>query len=200
MACFFLIRHGQATETGIFLSGRKPGVHLSAAGQAQAQALPQRLAGVNLQHLVCSPMERTRETAQPLSDTSGLPIQISPLLIEVDFGDWTGRSLADLESDAAWREWNRFRSGLRIPGGEMMIEVQSRMLLQVEQLFRAHPDGNFALFSHGDPLKTILLHFLGAPLNEIERLELSPASISLLELHPGGARVLCINSTGSLVF
>lgn len=58
-----LVRHGQTPTTGKVLPGRAPGLHLADAGRAQAALVAERLAGIEIAALYCSPLERTVETA-----------------------------------------------------------------------------------------------------------------------------------------
>ena len=61
-------------------------------------------------------------------------MQIADELNELDFGDWTNQKLTDLHALEEWRQFNRFRSGSRVPNGEAMIEVQCRLLRLIERL------------------------------------------------------------------
>jgi probable phosphoglycerate mutase len=133
------------------------------------------------------------ETARPLSDKTGLKIETSPALIEIDFGDWTGLEFNQLEKTPTWREWNLFRSTTRIPNGEMMAEVQTRMICELQRIRAENRCARIAVFSHGDPIRASLMHFLGMPLDFVHRLEISPASISVLTLDDFGAQICRLN-------
>ena len=124
-----------------------------------AAELVQRLAGEKIDAIYSSPLERARETAAPLAEVRGLSVQIAPALLEIDFGDWTGCSLEDLRTREEWKRFVAFQSSVRIPGGESMAEVQSRMVGFVQRLAHEHPDSTLALFSHGDPLRTVLVFY-----------------------------------------
>jgi broad specificity phosphatase PhoE len=190
---FYLIRHASTDVIGHTLAGRQPGVHLNEAGRLETARLAQSLARKRIAHLVCSPLERARETAAPLALQLGLEPQISEALNEIDFGDWTGGTIAELESVEAWKQWNVFRSGNRIPNGETMLEVQSRMVAEIERLRCQFTGQAVALVSHGDPLRAALVYFLGAALEHVQRIEVSPASVSVLTISDWGAQVRCMN-------
>jgi probable phosphoglycerate mutase len=119
-------------------------------------------------------------------------------LTEVDFGEWTGRALASLEGDPVWRLYNTQRGRCAIPGGETMLGTQARVVGELERLHRLHPEGAVAVVSHGDVLRAAVLHYLGVPLDLFERVELEPASVSVVHLGPAGPRVLLLNDTGHL--
>lgn len=194
MTTFYLIRHGSNDFFQHTLVGRKPGIHLNDAGRREAVALADALAGERIDAILTSPLERCRETAEPLAKKLGLTVEIAEALNEVAFGEWTGRTFAELDALTAWKQWNAFRSGGRVPGGETMLEVQSRMIALVQKLRAERPDQRVALFSHGDPLRTVLLYFLGTPLEFIRRIELSPASVSVLCVGDWDAQFRCINA------
>jgi probable phosphoglycerate mutase len=145
-----------------------------------------------------SPLERAIETAGPFARRKGLSVQVAPGLNEIDFGDWTGRTLAELEQLPGWRAFNTFRSGTRIPGGEMAAEVLTRASREIERLRAAHPSPTdiVALVSHGDVIRAVVAHALGSPPDLFQRIELSPASVSVLLVDTYGSRVLLLNSTG----
>src|SRR6478735_11376384 len=69
-----LVRHGQTPTTGSVLPGRAPGLHLSDRGREQAERVAERLAGLRVDALYSSPMERARETAEPTAVRTGLAV------------------------------------------------------------------------------------------------------------------------------
>jgi broad specificity phosphatase PhoE len=197
MTTFLLIRHAHCDPLGQAIAGRAEGVHLNARGRREALALGQRLSPLELAAVYSSPLERAVETATPISESQGLPIEPAPGMIEVDFGEWTGRSLAELDGLPQWKAFNSFRSGTRIPGGECAAEVLARALAELQRIGREHPDAQelVAIVSHADVLRAVIAHFLGIPTDLYHRIELSPASVSVLALEPWGSRLLLLNST-----
>jgi probable phosphoglycerate mutase len=113
-------------------------------------------------------------------------------------GDWEGMTIQELHQREDWRRFNAFRSGVRAPGGELMLETQTRMVRQLDALREQHPGECIAVVSHADPLRASLAHFLGLPLDLILRFEISPASVSVVELSDWAPRILCINETGDI--
>ena len=114
-------------------------------------------------------------------------------LAEIDYGDWTGRSLDDLRQLETWKHWNAFRSGTRVPGGEAMLGVQARAVGEMLRLAGEHPAACLALVSHGDVIKAALLYGLGLPIDAYGRFEVEPASISTLVVGEWGSKVLRLN-------
>jgi probable phosphoglycerate mutase len=144
---------------------------------------------------VSSPLERARETAEPLASALSLPVQTDDSFLEVLFGEWEGKPIAELELDPRWRLYNTFRSGTRAPGGELASEMQSRFVAGIERLRTAHPDETIVIVSHADPIRTALAYYLGMPLDFVQRLEIRPASVSEVEVNEWGPRVLALNRT-----
>jgi broad specificity phosphatase PhoE len=193
MTTFLLIRHGLTDAVGRLMTSHTAGVHLNATGRDQAAGLPARVGNAPIAAIYASPLERARETAQPIADARGLRIDIEPRLIEVDFGGWTGRRFADMTRDPHWQLYNTFRGVSRPPDGEGLIDVQQRAVGALLDMVDRHPNQRVAVVSHADTLRAILLYFLGMPVDFVLRLDLSPARISVLELGAGAPRVLQVN-------
>ena len=193
MSTFYLIRHGMVATVGHSIAGRQPGVHLTEEGVQQAEAVAERLAREPIRSIYTSPLERARETARPLADRLGLAAVVSDEIAELDFGNWTGRTMDELEQIPRWKLYNSFRSGTQMPGGEWMLQVQSRAVLFLQRLREQFPDEHVAIVSHGDVIRAVLLYYLGMPLDFVLRLEVTPGSVSVLRLEEYGPQVLAMN-------
>jgi probable phosphoglycerate mutase len=145
-----------------------------------------------------SPLERAIETSEPIARRHGLAPQPVEDLGEVHMGEWEGLSFAELEPRQDWRNFNTNRSGARPPGGEMMTEVQTRMIRQIRCLQERHPGDTLAMVSHSDPLRSVVAYYLGIPLDLMLRFEIAPASVTVVEVAEWGPRVLCLNETGDV--
>ncbi|HEX5385271.1 MAG TPA: histidine phosphatase family protein [Gemmatimonadales bacterium] len=196
MTTFLLVRHAHCDSVRRRLAGRAAGVHLSAAGRAEAERLAARLSSVPLDAIVSSPLERARETAEAIAADRGVEAQVSAALTELDFGAWTGAEIELLAPDPLWQRFNQFRGTTRPPGGELMLEAQSRAVAELERLGATFPDGRVVVVSHLDVLRAVLCHYLGIPLDHFLRLELAPASVSTLEMTRGGPRLVELNAGG----
>ena len=138
-------------------------------------------------------MQRAVETATPIAERLGLTVEAEPGVEEIDFGSWMGATFEELRKREGWSTWNRFRSQAAAPGGEAIIDVQARAVGAVRRARAAHPGCEIVLVSHADVVKSILLHFLGMPLDLMRRIDIQPASRSVIELHDEDAKVLAIN-------
>lgn len=200
VAIVLLIRHGRtrANADGV-LAGRAPGVALDEAGIAQARGLASRLAGVPLTAVVHSPLERCARTAAHLVDgRDDTQVHVDDRLVECDYGDWTGRALAALAKEPLWATIMRSPSQVTFPGGEAMAAMAARGVAAVaEWSTRVGPAGTVAIVSHGDVIKAILSHALGQPFDHVQRIAISPGSLSVLRMGDGVPMVLRMNDTGA---
>src|SRR2546423_5146392 len=176
MPILLLIRHAATEATGRSLTGWTPGVHLSENGRDQARALAERLTPVPVAAVYSSPLERCLETAEPVAGQKRLSVTTADDLGEVRYGDWTGRSLAQLSRTRLWRVVQHSPSNARFPNGESLLEVQERAAREVGRIAATHPRGVVAAFSHGDVIRLLLAHYAGVHLDLFQGLVVSPAS------------------------
>ena len=195
MRLLLLLRHAVTEHTGSRLSGWLPGLHLSEAGREQAGALAGRLAPVPLDAIYTSPLERCQETAAPLAEAKGLKVETLEDVIEVRYGDWTGRTLKELAREPLWKVVQATPSAARFPDGESIFEMQARAVLAVERLREAHPKQTVAVCSHADVIKAVVCHYLGMHLDLFQRLVVSPASLTAIAFGPAPYLVR-LNDTG----
>ncbi len=198
MTTFLLIRHAVPDLAPNTLAGRMPGIHLSSQGEQQALRLAGRLACLPIDAVYSSPLERALLTAEPLAEHVHCEVQCCDSFADIEYGEWSGKHFDELNGDARWRNWNEFRSGAPLPGGGMMLEVQVRAVLALEELRRRHADKVVAVVSHGDVIKALIAHYLGIPLDLLQRVEISPASFSVLAIYDWGARMIRLNDTGDV--
>ena len=194
-----LVRHGETPTTGKLLPGRAKGLHLSETGRAQAEAVAQRLAVLpRIDAIYASPLERTRETAQPIAAARRLRITADKGLLEADIGDWTGMELKAAAKTPEWKAVHAYPSGFRFPGGESFPEMQQRIVGAIERLRSAHAGQVIVLVSHADPIKAAVAHALGTHLDLFQRIVISPCSVTAITYGALGPTVLSVNSVGDL--
>lgn len=198
-----LLRHGVSTSnTAHTLAGRSPGVELDDRGRGQADALVDRLAAVPIQAIVRSPLLRCEQTVTPLASALGLIPVVDDRLAEVDYGDWTGRKLAELLKEPLWKVVQRHASAAVFPGGEGLAEVQHRAVAAIREhdgrLAAEHGrDVVWIACTHGDVIKSVLADAFGIHLDGFQRIVAEPASISVVRYTPTAPYVWRVNDTGS---
>jgi probable phosphoglycerate mutase len=200
-----LVRHGLTAGTGTVLTGRTPGIPLDDRGREQAAALAARLAGVPLDAIVTSPLERCRQTAEAIAAArNGHPVavQADEQLAEVKYGDWTGKPLKRLAKDPMWRVVQAHPSAVRFPGedGESMPDVQHRAVRAVRDWnARLGPGAVYLICSHGDVIKSVIADSLGLHLDLSQRIQVDPCSLSVIRYTPLRPFLMRMNDTGGSV-
>ena len=198
MTVLLLIRHAQTDAAGKRLTGWSQGVHLNAQGQRVAEGLADRLDGIPVDAIYSSPLERCRETIAPLARRRKLSIAARRGLLEVDYGDWTGRTISQLRRTKLWRSVQQAPSTVRFPSGESFLEVQARAVAEVGRIAGAHPAGTVAVVTHADVVRLLIAHHAGMHTDHVQRLVVDPASVTVVAISEGTTRLLKVNDTGGL--
>jgi probable phosphomutase (TIGR03848 family) len=202
MTTVLLVRHGLTAATGAVLSGWTAGVHLDERGRAQVAALGERLLPVPLAAVICSPLERCRETAEAILGGRNPvpPLHVDEQLGEVDYGGWTGRPLRELRKEPLWAVIQATPSAAVFPEGEPLAAMSARAAAAVRR-WNADlgPDVTYAVVSHGDVIKAIVADALGLHLDGFQRIVVDPAALSVVRYGPRGTHVERVNDCGGNV-
>jgi ribonuclease H / adenosylcobalamin/alpha-ribazole phosphatase len=189
-----LVRHGVTAHTiekrfSGGLASANPG--LSDEGRDQIRSVASWLSPLadRVDAVVTSPVRRTRESAEILAEALGHPLQEEPGFAEMEFGAWDGLTFAEVaekhQSDLdAW-----LGSLETAPGGtgESFRSVEERVLAGLQRLLDDHAGRTVVVVSHVTPIKTMVAHAVDAPLTSVFRMELSPASVTVLSFFTGGS-------------
>ena len=198
MTTFFLIRHASCNGLGQTLWGRTPGICLNEKGQLQAQRLADRFKNIPLNAIYSSPLDRALQTAAEIAHSMKLEVRKSEAANEINFGDWTGQTFECLSGDRRWRHFNNYRSMTTIPGGESFLEVQNRMVKEIEMLAEQHGKARIAIVSHADVIRAAVAYFAATPIDMIDRFEILPCSVSVVAVNEDRATLLTVNNLGEL--
>ena len=195
MSRIFLLRHAHsvANAKGI-LAGRMENIPLSKEGQIQRTLLATRLNGATFDQVLSSPIQRCIETLGEFT----LNLDIAEEFQEVHYGDWTGKKTSTLMRNAAWREIHKNPASVRFPNGETLPEVQTRALLGIDKYVNKRSK-NILISTHADVVKVLVLHALGTHLNNIDKISVDNASISIIDRTKDGFRVIKVNDTSANV-
>jgi len=196
MARIVLLRHAHsvANEKNI-LAGRTAGISLSKNGRTQADELVHRLGNVAFDEVAVSPLQRCRETIDPwlAASNSKARLVVDDSISEVDYGLWSGKSLALLRRKSQWKVVQDFPSQMTFPDGESLLEMQSRALTGFYRINSVKGKGPRLLVSHGDVIKSIVAHCLGMHLDQFQRLVIDPASLTIIDTDSGISRLVRFN-------
>ncbi len=182
------------------MAGWTLGIHINGLGQREADELARHLAHVPLEAIYSSPLERAVDTASTVAACHHLDIQIREGLKEGKIGDWQGKLIKELQDTEEWKAMQANPIGFHAPGGgESIDEIQKRMVATAEEIRKEHPNGVVALVSHADPLKSLLAHYLCSDLKEFNRIAISPASASVVDVEDNNnAHVMLMNYRGEI--
>ncbi len=202
MATVILIRHGRtnANVTGV-LAGRSAGVDLDDIGRGQATRTAERLSVVPLVDVVSSPLERCRQTSDLILERQSgpTPLTIEDGITECDYGEWQGRPLAELAKERLWSVVQTQPSAAVFPGGESLAAMQARSIAAIRRHdaaveSRHGPGAVWAAVSHGDIIKSIVADALGMHLDLFQRINVGPASISIVRYGASRPDVIATNT------
>lgn len=178
-----LTSHGreQARRAAAYVAGQLAGGAGGSAG-AGSSAGPAAI--------YSSPLKRTRQTAEAVAEALATKprVHVTEALIEMNFGDWEGRTFAEvmeefpLEHDACF--WD---SAAAPSGGESPDDVLARVRPFLRDVARNHPGEDVVLVSHVTPIKSILRHAFCASGALYRTLHLDLAGLSVIEIFPDGS-------------
>ncbi len=200
MTTVLLVRHGLTATTGHVLTGWTPGIPLDDRGQAQAAALAARLAPLPLDAIVSSPLERCQQTAAAIAATrDGQQIITDDRVGECHYGDWTGQPLKKLVREPLWRVVQAHPSAVTFPGpdGESMPDMQHRAVAAVREWnARLGQGATYLVCSHGDVIKAIVADSLGLHLDQSQRIQADPCSLTVIRYTPLRPFLVRMNDRG----
>jgi probable phosphoglycerate mutase len=189
-----LVRHGvtEHTTKKLFSGGlgsSNPG--LNDEGRAQVRATAEWLSPMigEVDALISSPVRRTHESAEILGEVLGFEVETEPGIAEMEFGSWDGLSFAEVQEQypdelSAWLGDLEYAPGGG--KGESFRDVADRVLEGRDRIVSAYRGQSVVVVSHVTPIKTLVADALGAPLEALFRMELSPASVTVISYFLGG--------------
>ena len=186
----FLVRHGRtAINVGNKLQGRIDHP-LDEVGRQQAIEIASVLK--NIDRVISSPLIRAKQTA----DAFGLPVEVDPRFIELDYGDFDGVLQKDVPAPT-WSEWRR-NNNFRPPNGETLVELDLRVREALSELIYEARLKNVVVVSHVSPIKAAIAWTIGTEIGSSWRMLLDRASISRIEITENGPSMRGFNDTSHL--
>jgi probable phosphoglycerate mutase len=163
MTELILIRHGETDWNRELRFQGHVDVPLNATGHEQARRLADRLAAEQLavDHLVCSDLIRTRQTAVPslqvLFPEMGIETLTDSSLREQNFGIVDGKRVDDIkvEHADAWAQWLRFEADYGMPGGETTRQFHARVMAAMRRIAQEHHGRTVMVVTHGGVLDMV---------------------------------------------
>jgi probable phosphoglycerate mutase len=195
---FYCIRHGESTYNA---SGRIQGqsdVPLSELGRRQSEAVAAALGPLPIEALYSSPLRRAMETAQPVAEALGLPIQTDPRLMEIHAGVFEDQLRNELDRlfPEALARWRSGDPDFAIPGGESRRKLMERGREAFEAILQAGRR-QVAVVSHGGLIAAAIKSLLEIPAGR-HPFNFYNGSISQLAVDGAKVKLLTLNQTDHL--
>ena len=179
-----MLRHGE-TELGGGMRGSIDDA-LTQAGWQQMRAAVTESGPWD--RIVSSPLQRCARFAEELARQHSLPWSLEPDLQELHFGDWEGRSAAQLmDTDAEglglfWNDPYNFTP----PNGEPLIEFSARVLGAVQRLHQAYAGERVLLVTHGGVMRLLLAQARGLPREQLLQVAVEHGALLGITVADGG--------------
>ena len=187
-----LVRHGETEHTrDKKFSGRGGGdPSLNADGQAQVRAVADWLAPLaeEIDAVVTSPLRRATETAEIIAERLGKTLDVEDGLAEAAFGTWDGLTFAEVQEKYP-DDLEAWLGSLDVaPGGagDSFAAMDTRVRRARDRLIAAHPGQAVLAVSHVTPIKLLVKLALDAPLDVVYKMELAPASVTVISWFEDG--------------
>jgi alpha-ribazole phosphatase len=191
----YLVRHGQVADGHTARYHGHNDIGLSAKGVQQYEALAAQLESVPLAGIYASDLTRARTGAEIISRGREVQLQIIPEFREVHFGLWEGLNFTEIAEQYPTELEARFRdlTTFRIPGGESLMDVQSRALPRLTSLIQQHRQEAFIIVAHAGINRVILSDALGLSLEFLFRLDQNYGCLNIIDYFPDMAVVRLLN-------
>lgn len=184
------MRHGEVEGNSTAAGGRltfagwvdKP---LTARGETQAQATAKRFSSEKIDVVLSSDLIRARRTAELIAAPHALEVRVESAFRELNYGAWEGLGLEEIERDYLdiWQARQRDAESVAPPDGENYADLWRRLEPAWESLVNGFAaDANVVLVAHNGTLRTLICHLLGAPVNNLKRIQTSNCGVSLVEI------------------
>jgi alpha-ribazole phosphatase len=192
----YLIRHGEVEGAADGKLLGRTDAQLSKRGLEQSHALAEALSEAQLSAVYSSDLQRARMTAEIIAKRNNLKVQESSAWQEIDMGEWEGRTIAALDSEAPALVAQVFNdpASFQYPGGEPFSDFIGRVQAAMDQLLQTHHSGDITLVAHGGVCRTIIGSVLGMPSHNWLRLSQAYACINVIEWYGANPVVVMLNS------
>lgn len=170
-----LLRHGAPEQPGLFM-GRTDGMPTTRG----IRACVEQVAGLNVERLVASDLQRCTRAAEAIGEALTLPLELDPRWRELDFGDWEGQAANEIDPDALGRFWVDPDANPP-PGGERW----SSLVVRVSEALDALAPADTLVVTHGGAMRAALHHLCGFDQRQLWAFELPYGALLSLRIWHG---------------
>ena len=172
---FYFVRHGESEANAARRFAGQSDSPLTERGRRQAETVAAELKPIRFDKVISSDLSRTRDTAEVIARTQGIPVEIVPELREIDVGEATGKPFDEVAGLPQWKD-NGF---VAWPGGETLDLVLARAKGAIDRLAQENPGRTICVVGHGGVNRILLSYFLGL-LPMLDRTPATNTSISVV--------------------
>ena len=159
----YYVRHGQ-TDWNLArrMQGGQTEKELNETGIKQAEETRNRLENINFDMIICSPMNRAKQTAEIIINGKEIPIIIDERLRERKLGDFEGNPITEACEKQIWD----YHLDFKINGGESLSEFEQRILDFIQDIKKKYNNKTILIIAHGGIAKVIKSYLYGRPKSE----------------------------------
>lgn len=193
----YLFRHGETANARQICMNGHFDVALSDTGLEQSRKLAEALKDQPLRAVYSSDLQRTHDGAQLIAGHHALKPIAFPELRELSFGEWEGKSLAELSEQFPGEMGKRLKQTelFRADGGETFQELHDRVIPKFLEITASHPNDTIAFVCHGGVNRAILAHLLGFPIANLFRIRQHFAAVNIIQFYEDQVIVELLNGT-----
>jgi broad specificity phosphatase PhoE len=193
----YLVRHGEVEEKYHRIYGGRIDMDLSELGRRQAEALGDFFRSRKPDAIYCSSMKRALQTLEPIRNGWSIEPTILDDLREIDFGAWTGLEWDEVarRHEAEVFDWLTLLDSGEVEGAESTVELRARLEPCLDRIVEAHKGQSVAIVCHGAVIRSLLSILLDMPLARLGAVDVSYASVTLVDWSPKLAVARYINHT-----
>lgn len=197
----YLIRHGQTdySRENRFCGSVDP--PLNPVGLRMADAFGDVYSKHSFAAIYCSPMLRTRQTADALARRKGLTPILDDGLREISYGEWEGLRHEDAKAQYAdqYAYWSQDTASRGTPGGETAFQVAARAAPVIERVRREHSEGKVLIVSHKATIRILTCSLLGMDVRLFrDRIGQPVAAVTRFEIKKSGPLLTMLGDVSHL--
>ncbi|AZO95911.1 alpha-ribazole phosphatase [Halocella sp. SP3-1] len=184
----FLIRHGQTDWNFAHKYQGQCDIPLNKTGISQALSVASQLADENIDGIFSSDLQRAAVTAEKIAQYhQDIELKTMPALREIDFGQWEGLKYQEIEKEYPihLKKWLENPVEITPPGGESLLELQTRVISQVEEICQENQGNNLVLVTHGGVIRALLTYILHMSVDYYWKIEVVHCAITIVKYYDG---------------
>ncbi len=197
MTRLIVVRHGRTEWNRIERFRGRADIGLDEVGMKQAESAAKRIGEWPISAIYSSPLRRALTTAEIIAGPLGLNVQLTPGIVDIDYGAWQGLSTEDVvaRDGHLYSQWIESPHKVKFPGGESFAEVRERTDSAVNDLIQQHPKETVVLVSHKVICQILILSLLGLDSSHFWQITQDVGAMNLFEVRAGVSSALFINDT-----